>query len=273
MRATFLFSLLVSAVQATKVLLPLYLDPSQGGAGQWSNVYAAITANPGVQFQIIINPHSGPGNTKAGYNSDYITGVAKLNSYPNVHTFGYVRTGYGSRTTTAVGTDIARWANWNTYTASNITIRGIFFDEVPNYSGRKGVNDVAFMAIAQAAAKLAFVTIPTFQTIYNTGTKSTHAEYFTNMADQVCVFEDEADDYSNAVLTSAIPAGMASKTCVLLIDYLDSGLPAANVSVLLKYFAQLGVGSANILNYGYDESNVADAPADIGSVAQMLASS
>ncbi|CAN8102717.1 unnamed protein product [Discula destructiva] len=274
MQLQILFTLLVSTVQATRVLVPLYLDPSQNvkiANTAWYNIYTAVSQNPNTQFQIIINPNNGPGNSKAGYNSDYIAGVAKLNAYPNVHTFGYVHTLYGARSTASVSTDIARWANWNTYTAKDISIKGIFFDEVPNRT-QKGNTDVAYMGTLQSYAKQQFNKTSSFQTIYNVGYLSAHPEYFTNMADFVCVFEDVASEFSTIIAASRVPTGKAAQSCMLLIDYVASGQPISNVQSWLQYIVAAGIGSANILDYGYDQANTADAPADLGTVAKLLSS-
>lgn len=271
-----LLSTFISTIQATQLLVPLYLDPSQGiqdgSPTAWNTIYTAVANNPSTQFQIILNPNNGPGNSKPGYNNEYITGVAKLNAYPNVHTFGYVYTSYGARATAAVQTDIARWANWNNYTAKDISVKGIFFDEVPNHT-KKGNTDVAYMGALQSYTRSLFSRIPTFQTFYNVGDLCAHTEYFNNMADYVCIFEDVASKYSNAVLSTRLPAGMAAKSCVLLINYMASGLPSANVSSMLRYFVNAGIGSANILDYGYDQANTGDAPANVGTVARILSSS
>lgn len=89
MKLQTIFSLLVSTVQATRVLVPLYLDPFQSAKQTWNNIYTQVANHSSTQFAIVINPNNGPGNSKAGYDSDYITGVAKLNSYPNVQLCKY----------------------------------------------------------------------------------------------------------------------------------------------------------------------------------------
>lgn len=182
-----------------------------------------------------------------------------------------MHTSYGARTTAAVSTDIARWANWNTYTAKNISINGIFFDEVPNNT-KKGNTDVTYMGTLQNYTKAQFNRTSTFQTVYNTGVASAHAEYFNGMADFVCVFEDDASQFSTKVFSSQVPAGKAAQASVLLINYVDSDVPSADVQNWLQYFVAAGVGGANILSYGYDKANTADGPADIGTVARALAS-
>lgn len=274
MKAAYLLPLVLPA-QATKFLLPLYVYPSW--QGWWNNIYSAINANPNLEFQVIINPSNGPGGSSAGYNSDYISGVAKLNSYPNVHTFGYVHTSYNNRSTADVNQDTSYWANWNTYTAANISIHGIFFDETPNWTGQQGANDVSYMSnITRYASSLFKPNTSNFQIMYNVGQACNHPEYFDNtMADYIIVFENYASQYSSSALQNNVPAGKAAKASFLLHDYNNSGssLPASNVQQWLKSWANAGIGSANILDYGYNMAQTTDAPAAIGTVANILATS
>lgn len=64
----------------------------EASAGAWANVYSNISANPTENFTIVVNPSSGPGSTQYP-NSDYVAGIAQLNSYSNVQILGYVDTG------------------------------------------------------------------------------------------------------------------------------------------------------------------------------------
>lgn len=106
----------ISLASATSVLLPLYIWPSDSS---WAPVYNAVSAHPSVTFLVIVNPGDGPGagsmsassprklstmvsliamefkgrvaDLATAYpESDYISAVAKLNSYSNVKTIGYV---------------------------------------------------------------------------------------------------------------------------------------------------------------------------------------
>lgn len=297
MRATHLLPLLLPAAQATKVLLPLYVYPSW--QGWWDNVYAAIAAHPGVPFQVILNPDNGPGGgggggggPQPGFNSDWAAGVARLNAHPNVQTFGYVYTGYGARPAADVDADVDAWAAWNDDGASaagpgDISVRGVFFDEVPNWSGRRGGDDVGFMAGRAAHARARFnattttttTTTMDFQTIYNVGARVAHPEYFAAAgdggADYVVVYENYAAAYDpSVVLRDNVPASaaLAARSSVLLHDFVAAGLPASDVAAWLGDLVGAGLGSANVLDYGYDRANTADGPADIGSVAEMLSS-
>lgn len=311
-RALFsLLALLGPAARATSILLPLYVYPSW--EGWWDNVYAAIAANPTATFQVILNPDNGPGggngNAAAtpGYNIDWVAGVARLNAYPNVQTLGYAHTSYGARDAADVDADVAAWAAWNTYAGpENIAVHGIFFDEVPNWTGRKGRADVHYMAAREAHARAQFNVSSwrpdfssssrwrgrgdknshshsrppapsssfSFQTVFNVGTQVVHPEYFAQ-ADSVVVYENYASAYASdadSVLRNNVPAGLAARSSILLHDFVSASLPAGDVEAWLRSWVDAGLGSADILDYGYDQANTADAPADIGSVASILSS-
>ena len=103
--------LLAFSTTSMFILLPLYIYPGTS-ASAWSNATAAIAAYPKVQWQIIINPNSGPGTTSYPTDSNYIAGISKLNSYPNVITLGYVDTNFAKRAYSAVTSDIDVYAKW-----------------------------------------------------------------------------------------------------------------------------------------------------------------
>ena len=104
------------------IIFPLYLYPGDN-ASAWSDVTSTIEAYPTVQWQIIVNPNSGPGTT--GYPSDpnIITGVAKLNSYSNVNTVGYVDTAHASKDVADVNAEVDTYASWAGYAAADIRHR------------------------------------------------------------------------------------------------------------------------------------------------------
>lgn len=52
---------MASAVSSTAIILPLYVWPIDDST--WSPVYDAISSHPDIEFQVIINPESGPGDT------------------------------------------------------------------------------------------------------------------------------------------------------------------------------------------------------------------
>lgn len=276
MKAPFLLASLLSSVQATKVLLPLYVYPSTWETpNPWQYIYDTIDRFPDVDFQVILNVDSGPGSGTAGYNEDWLSEVPKLNAFPNVHTFGYVHVSYGERATRHVAQDIKHWANWNTYNEANISVNGIFFDEVPNDAQKKKQKqELKRMGLFTRLAKKSFKSIPSFEVIFNPGTRVEDglSHGYFKLADQIIVYEEFAANYTaDAPLANDyVPKGKADKSIILLHDFAESGLPGATVGEWLEAFVEAGLGSVNILNYGYEQSNSSDAPASLGDVAGAL---
>ncbi|KAI4658492.1 uncharacterized protein J4E92_006539 [Alternaria infectoria] len=111
------------------ILLPLYVYPS---AGAWDPLYAAAKAHRNVDFNVIINPCSGP---CMGSLPDqvYLDEVPKLRAYPNIRTLGYVATDYADKPIESLLAEIDTYARWPKVT--NITkmrVDGIFLDETPS---------------------------------------------------------------------------------------------------------------------------------------------
>ena len=107
-----------------------------------------MEARPELQFLVVINPSSGPGNTT--YPDDnYSAQIIKLNNYTNVETVGYVRTGYATQNISLVTSEVATYAGWATKNNS-LAMHGIFFDEAPyEYSA----DAVSYMQTINEAVK------------------------------------------------------------------------------------------------------------------------
>lgn len=107
-----------------------------------------MEAHRNLDFTVIINPSSGPGSSQ--YPDDhYTTAVQKLNTYPNVKTVGYVRTGYATRNISTVVSEVDTYAGWASK-SSGLAMHGIFFDESPHeYSA----DAVEYMRSVNQAAK------------------------------------------------------------------------------------------------------------------------
>ncbi|KAK4561666.1 hypothetical protein LTR86_004345 [Recurvomyces mirabilis] len=111
------------------ILVPLYIYPANGS---WDSLYKAIGSRPNLNFTAIINPSSGPGNASTP-GADYVAAIQKLNSFSNVQSVGYVHTSLATRPIDEVLADISVYTGWSHTT--NLTMHGIFFDEMPvNYS-------------------------------------------------------------------------------------------------------------------------------------------
>ncbi|KAK2609645.1 hypothetical protein N8I77_003138 [Diaporthe amygdali] len=253
-----------TTASATSILLPLYLYPSP--LGWWDSVYDAIAAHPSVDFQIILNPDSGPGGSTPGYNSDWITATSKLHSYDNVETYGYVPINYGARTLADTTTDIENWNGWNNYTAADISVDGLFFDETPNWMGARGVDDVSFMEqLVQLADQGGY------RKIFNIGQASNHDEYFS-IADTVVIFEGVAMLYKNAVLNVVAADGLTGKSSVLIHHFDGSRLTTRWAMNWMTNMLERNLSSFVIVNTDWSNANSDDAPMGIGMLADMLES-
>lgn len=261
MQSLSLLSMLAAPSLATKLLLPLYQYPEDGA---WDSIYETIEGNPDLTFQVIINVDSGPGSSSP--NSDFASGTAKLNSYSNVETMGYVHTLFGDASQEEINQNVSDWYSWNTYSGANVSINGIFFDEVHNIEGDD--SDVTYMQSLVESATSTFGS-HSFTSIFNPGSKPQHLEFY-ELADYVVVFETYASEYSNSVLAENVPSGFANQSAILIPDFASTGT-ASEAESWLQAMVDAGIASAHILNYDYLQSTSTNSPAAIGSIASALA--
>lgn len=96
----------------------------------WAPLYDAITAHPDLDFLVVVNPNSGPGDLPSP-NKDYAREVPKLNAFPNVYTVGYIRIHYCDKPLENVYQEIDRYASWSA--CDGLGLGGILLDETPNH--------------------------------------------------------------------------------------------------------------------------------------------
>ena len=222
-------------VLPSAILLPLYLYPSVT-TDPWKPLYDSLTTHPNTQFDIVINPDSGPllvGPSDSAL-SDYVVAVSKLRTYPNVNIFGYVHTGWGAASLQpALLSNISRYATWNTYTPANISLDGIFIDEAPN------AYDPTIYTNLQTATNLARSSeLP--KIILNPGTVA-DAEYFA-LADYIIMFEGAYANF-NASEMAALSQAVRANSSVILYD---STLAEADQNTLVNQLVDLGLGSLDV---------------------------
>ncbi len=207
----FPLSLLILPTTSLFILLPLYLYPGTD-ASAWSNVTAAIAASPKVQWQVIVNPNSGPSTTGYPTDQNYITAIAKLNSYNNVQTLGYVDTDYTKRAYSAVTSDIDIYASWAGYPSANISIAGIFFDDVNNTAA------ASVYTYMHNASAYAYATVPSDVTavVFNPGTLAPTQLF--SYCDTMVEFESSFANYENETTIATIPAGYRDQSAIIVYD-------------------------------------------------------
>ncbi|KAJ7928216.1 Spherulation-specific family 4 [Mycena leptocephala] len=225
----------VVALVSNGVIFPLYIYPDlvfNDGCAAWTPVFTAVTANPTLPFLIVINPNSGPGSANTQPDTNYQSCIASLKSHANVRVIGYVATGFGGRSSSAVTTDIATYGQWG----AAYRPTGIFFDETEATT--------QFVSLYQSYAtsvhsgplgSSAFV-------MFNPGVAPVTAFY--TFADLVVSIENFYSSVSQLVISTAAPA---HKQSVLLHD----GPSTTPVTLVNQLSGQLGIGYIFITNAEY----------------------
>ena len=103
-----------------------------------------------VNFILVINPSSGPGNA-SDLESDYFPALRPFSQCTNVQTVGYVRTGYGMRDLDDILADVQTYAAWSSID-SRLAVHGIFFDESAYEDGPGIAQTLYAMNLAAKAA-------------------------------------------------------------------------------------------------------------------------
>lgn len=205
------------------VLLPLYSWPT---LPPWSFLTSSIESNPNLNFTVIVNPDSGPGNSQ--YPSlDYIAGLAQLHNYPNAKLYGYVHTAWGHNSLVDVKLNITKYSGWKDYesvdihgmlscTTSthkvitlNIKVDGIFFDEAPKIYSEESFNYMSALSNFSHSSQLNKI-------VFNPGVVP-DSRYFA-LADTIVVFESPYTKYSTTVLDS-IPNMLLWQSALLILDF------------------------------------------------------
>ncbi|KAJ5993652.1 Spherulation-specific family 4 [Penicillium sp. IBT 35674x] len=226
-----------TASPSTSILLPLYIWPTDNTT--WGPVYEAAAGNPDIEFKVIVNPDSGPGDTTYP-ESAYITAIAQLNSYDNVVVLGYIPTEYGTRSASDVESDISTYSGWSAYTAKNIAVAGIFFDEAPRTDDTSLISYMTEVADNARSNDLDFI-------VFNPGTKLEEGAvngYF-DAADLIVEFENSYDAWIDAVPADEFSSSEDySKDAVLLY----SAPTTANYESVIKEAKDMGLGAAYLTN-------------------------
>ncbi|KAL8917613.1 MAG: hypothetical protein Q9208_007841 [Pyrenodesmia sp. 3 TL-2023] len=234
MRFSTLFTplLLALPVFSIDILLPLYLYPGQD-ASAWSDIFSTISTHPDANFQVIVNPNSGPGTSSFPTDTNYIAGIAKLNSYPNVQTVSYVYTLYGNRDAALVKADIDVYASWASYDGgADIAIGGIFFDEVSSEPTGEIYDYYAALA-AHARTK-----IPAGKVVFNPGYRAP-VQLF-EYCDTMVEFEGSLASYTSEDILGQIPEGFEAKSAVIVHTTPPEG---TDVGALIGEMVQKGLGA------------------------------
>ncbi|OCL10268.1 hypothetical protein AOQ84DRAFT_1345 [Glonium stellatum] len=232
------------------ILLPLYIYPS---AGAWDPLYQAASGYPNLDFTVIVNPNSGPGDS-ALPDANYTQGIATLSSYNNVRTIGYVATSWAQKDVNTVLQEIATYAAWSDQNSS-LALGGIFFDETPAQYDPDSAQYLQTISDAvRSASGLADGYV-----VHNPGSVP-DARYLANplyitMADATVVFEDTYESWTvrePSLAVSSLPYDHNKLACLLhsVPEMTQSGL-----SSLLTQVVGVGehvylTGTVNYTSFG-----------------------
>jgi len=231
LRSLCVLGLLTIALSVPSILVPLYQYPIDGS---WTELLASIKQHPSVQFAIIVNPQSGPG-AEALPDASYIKAISEINSQPNVIVVGYVHVTYANRDLTEVIGDVNKYRNWASYTASNISVQGIFFDESP---AANNPTQIDFMKNVTTTARSLF---PSGMVITNQGVVPVNSTYF-DIADFVVIFEEAYQTLSS--LSQKQGREAISPTLRLKSSVIIHTTPTDNTTInsTVSQFISYGVG-------------------------------
>jgi len=188
-----------------RIALPLYIYPAPGA---WNAVFDVVATNESVYFDIVINPHNGPGGSVPDGN--YISNISKLNSYSNVKLFGYVHTSWGERDLDHIATDIRTYESWSSYKDADIHVQGIFFDEAPST-----LSCLAFMREVYQNTKS---TLTKGNTVWTNPGTVVDGRFFA-VADLINTFED---NHANWQTITHTPQEHRTKSTVMIHTYQGS---------------------------------------------------
>ncbi|KAK2629726.1 hypothetical protein QTJ16_000546 [Diplocarpon rosae] len=173
----------------SSILLPLYIYPLPKA---WDRLFIVIEKYPTLEFTIIINPNSGPGD-EALPDEDYRREITRLNRYPNVTLVGYVRVDWCQRDLEKACDEIETYAGWSRHGSGELALQGIFFDETPNlYTAERKL----FMDAADCKVKSAAGIMGSRLTIHNPGTVP-DPEFANPGPDLTTIFETTYQYYTD----------------------------------------------------------------------------
>ncbi|KAK1751537.1 cell surface protein [Echria macrotheca] len=113
------------------VVMPLYIYPLTDTT--WKPLYDVITTHPTLEFLVIVNPNSGPGD-KPLPSPDYVRELPRLSAFPNVRTVGYLAVDYCRKSLAAACEEVSVYAGWaRNHEIEGLYVEGIFIDETHNH--------------------------------------------------------------------------------------------------------------------------------------------
>ncbi|KAJ7231985.1 Spherulation-specific family 4 [Mycena rebaudengoi] len=218
----------------TGIIVPLYIYPLPGA---WDPLLTAITAHPDIQFYIIANPNSGPGDANTQPNTDYQPALQSLRSHANVLLVGYVFTHFGARPLSEVRQDVLTYAGWQ----AAWSVAGIFFDET-----QAGLTST-YTSYVNVVRNATWPSRSQGYVILNPGVDIGNSDYY-GLADQIVTFEER---YTRYQALAPLPTPHPAQQSVIIHTFPSDDATLASVLSTLK---TSGFASVYITNVNFDET-------------------
>jgi hypothetical protein len=148
-----------------------------------------------------------------------------------VQTIGYVHTTYATQNINTVETNVSTYAGWADYTASNIAVDGIFFDEAPNADDSTYTDYMSSVASYARGLGLNYI-------IFNPGALTTAAAYY-DAADLIVDQETAYSSYSESSTVDVIPSEYRGQAAIILHDTPSS----VDISSLVSTMVSAGISA------------------------------
>ena len=192
-----------SGASASGVLIPLYSYPGSS----WNVIIQQRLAYPSVPITVIVNPASGPGNSR---DTNYATWINTLRS-AGINVLGYVYTSYAARSPNSVMADVTAYKAW-------YAVNGIFLDEMSNVVAHESY----YSALTNYAHSLGLSTV-----VGNPGA-AVPASFFGTV-DVIVIYENAGVPTASAIGSSTM--GL-SKSGFASISYGVSSLTSSSVKAV-----------------------------------------
>ncbi|KAJ7627042.1 Spherulation-specific family 4, partial [Roridomyces roridus] len=222
----------------TGIIVPLYQFPST--SANWAPLETALSTFPSLQFYVIINPNSGPGDPDPAYQSN----IQTLRTHSNALLVGYVATGFGTRPSADVLQDIETYAGWNT----SYSMDGIFFDQT-----QTGF-DAEYTSYSDAVRTTAWPGRTTGYVIMNPGEDIGNSDYYS-LADQIVTFEQTLAEFREE---SPLPVPHPAQQSVIIHTLTGSAAltPDQTLASVVQSLKSSGFASTYITNLNISQTDV-----------------
>ncbi|KAJ7627038.1 Spherulation-specific family 4 [Roridomyces roridus] len=235
----------VPVYATTGIIVPLYQFPSTSAT--WAPLETAMSTFPSMQFYIIINPFSGPGDADSQPDPAYQSSIQTLRTHSNALLVGYVATGDGTRASADVLQDIETYAGWD----ASYGMDGIFFDQT-----QTGF-DAEYTSYSDAVRNTAWPGRATGYVIMNPGDDIGNSDYYS-LADQIVTFEDTFAKFQQE---SPIPLPHPAQQSVIIHTFTGPGVSDQTLSSVVQTIKSAGFASTYITDRNI---SVEDVYADFG---------